>query len=82
MHDFLGVNRCVVSEEMSFEIFSLIWSHENKRNEIKKIKNLIEKKKCFDAGSFSPNLALIHLMVSEKTGFTDGQTDGRQTPTS
>ncbi len=27
-------------------------------------------------GSFSQNLALIHLMVSEKTGFTDGRTDG------
>ena len=70
---------CVLSDKLSFEVFSPMWSHVNENE-----KKIISNQKCkvlkinsLDIswkGTVPPNLALIRLTGSEKTGFTD---DGR-----
>ncbi len=86
MHEFLEWIVYVLSEEMSFEGFSPIWSHVNE-NEKKIVKN--QKMQNFEQhkndvetwwkGTFPPNLALVCLTGSDKTVFTEGgrMDDGR-----
>ncbi len=84
---------CVVSEEMSFETFTPIWSHVNKNEKkLAKIQNLKFHNSLSNFGRYGSgdleiwwigtcpqNLALIHSVVSEKTMSTNGRRtdDGR-----
>ncbi len=95
MHEFLGVNLLCTFRGDVWNFFShLVHVKENKKRKKKrkkkrnrtKIKNASFRKtkkndlEIWWKGAFSPNLALICLTGSEKTGFTDGRrTDGRTT---
>ncbi len=77
MLDFFEWICNVISEEMSFDLFSPIWSHVNK-NEKKIVKEkckILKKKGNFwrygEKLPFLDNLALICLTGSDKIGFTD-----------